>query len=193
MKDKKRVSFSSEQTLFFAGHFLSPDERKELCWYTNEDLLHSRNEAREALRILQEVDGNVDAVADEICLRGIEKYADAVGKIRSHRTFVESVLQQQVSNRQNATKAGEEHLATVSRYMSQPSREMAMYYAARSIQQQIEDEEEKKEENLPSSSTCIWVRSASNDSLSDSISKKRTRQNCFDEMSPRRRKAETVS
>jgi hypothetical protein len=189
--EKKKVSFSSTQTLFISVQCLSSDERKKLCWYTQEDLHHSRTEVRDAIRVLQSMEGNMDAVdksQDNICLRGIEKYADAVGKYRNQRLFIESVLQQ------HATRPDAESLAILSRYMSQPSTKIALFYAAKSaaelerIRQLEKVEVEGKAEDAPFTSPWIEVTRPKFKELEDaprctsSSSKKRARSPCFDEI-----------
>jgi hypothetical protein len=192
MKDeKKKVSFSATQTLFVSYQCLSSDERRKLCWYTHEDLHPSRTEVREAIRVLQSMEGNMDAIdksQDNVCLRGIEKYADAVGKYRNQRLFMESVLQQ------HATRPDAESLATLCRYMSQPSTEIALFYAAKSaaelqrIRQLEKVKVEGKAEIAELTSPWIEVTRPKFKELEDaprctsSSSKKRARSPCYDEI-----------
>lgn len=196
MRETKRVSFASTQTLFFRPDYLTSEERKVLCWYTNEDLEHSRSETMEALRRLKEVDGNIDALdkAAGICLRGIEKYADAVAKYRNQKLFVDSVLRQQTANRQSAAKVAEEHLATLCRYMSQPSKEMALFYASRSAEEikrilQVEEEEKTRDSSSPTTCLLIQVSELKQSDFEEQPtrcnSKKRSRAVCFDDISLR--------
>jgi hypothetical protein len=195
MKERKKVSFASTQTLFFSTDYLTLDERKCLCWYSTEDLKHSRSETMEALKVLKEVDGNIDAIdiSTGVCLRGIEKYADAVTKCRNQRRFIDSVLQQQITNRQSASKSPDEHLAILCRYMSQPSREMALFYAARCAEElriirQLEDQgktEELSSSSSSHSSPLIEVSQLKRNDLGESSrcsSKKRSISTCFDQI-----------
>jgi hypothetical protein len=184
--EKKKVSFSSTQTLFISVQCLNSDERKKLCWYTQEDLHHSRTEVREAIRVLQSMEGNMDAVGksqDDICLRGVEKYADAEGKYRNQRLFIESVLQQ------HATRPDAESLAALSRYMSQQSTNIALFYAAKSaaelqrIRQLEKVEVEGKAEDAQFTSSWIEVTLPKVAPLrTSSSSKKRARSPCFDDI-----------
>jgi hypothetical protein len=147
--DKKQVSFASsssqeeEQEACCPNnnsvlYYLTSQERKALCWYSDAELLASREDARNAMHALQRVDGKIDAVNDaSVCLRGIEKYADPTGKVMGQRRLIDSVLQQQKT-------ANQVHLlATVSRYLSEPFREMAHYYGVKNSFAVRETEEEE--------------------------------------------------
>lgn len=192
MEGKKQVSFASSQTLYFSAHCLCNEERINLCWYTNEDLQPTRAEVRETIELLQSVQGNLDAINEtgDLCLRGVEKYADAVGKYRNQRLYLESVLKQQKLNREDgAPKPNPESLAVLSRYMSKPSLDIALFYAARNaaelerIQQLESATDSEKEDSDVSSDSWIDVNDAKLMSTenSQSSSKKRQRTACFDE------------
>lgn len=80
-----------------------------------------------------------------VCLRGIEKYADAAAKYAGQKRHVDSVLQQQSLNNEDV------HVALVSRTLSQPFKEVARYYAARAAEEldrsmKLEQEREEKEQ-----------------------------------------------
>ena len=52
-KEKKRVSFSLQQTAYFSPEqLLSKEERKMECWYSEAELTVSRDEARMAIQAL---------------------------------------------------------------------------------------------------------------------------------------------
>ena len=64
-----------------------------------------------------------------VCLRGIEKYADAAAKYAGQKRLVRSVLQQQSLNNKDI------HISLVSRTLSEPFKEVARYYAMKSSQE----------------------------------------------------------
>ena len=132
MKHHRRVSFATTQKAYCNPHDLSVDELKALCWYSEVELEESREDARIAIEALQGAEGNFEAVDEsKICLRGIEKYGDVMGKVMGQRRLVQSILDQQVTNRNNKTTSGEGHLAVISRFLSQPFIQIAQFHAAR--------------------------------------------------------------
>jgi hypothetical protein len=138
MTEPKRVSFSTTQKAYCNPHDLSVEELKSLTWYSETELKESREDARMALEALHEAGGNFDLIDDsKICLRGIEKYADVVAKVTRQRRLIQSILEQQATNRQNgsATTSGGEHLAVLSKFLSTPSIQLAQFYAAHNAQQ----------------------------------------------------------
>ena len=138
MKQLKRVSFATTQKAYCNPHDLSVEELKALCWYNETELEDSREDARIAIEALQEVDGNFEAVDEsKICLRGIEKYGDVMAKVMGQRRLVQSVLDQQMTNRNNRTTSGEGHLAVISRFLSQPFIQVAQFHAARNAMQPL--------------------------------------------------------
>ncbi|VEU41512.1 unnamed protein product [Pseudo-nitzschia multistriata] len=78
-----------------------------------------------------------------VCLRGIEKYADAAAKYAGQKRLVDSVLQQQSLNSEDI------HVALVSRTLSQPFTEVARYYAVKSAEELdlCRKHEQEKERN----------------------------------------------
>jgi len=85
-----------------------------------------------------------------VCLRGIEKYADAAAKYAGQKRLVKSVLEQQTLNNKDV------HISLVSRTLSEPFKEVARYYAMKSAdelelsrkheEQQEETERKQREE-----------------------------------------------
>lgn len=130
---------------------LSLEERKSFCWYSDSELVPSREDARLAMSALHEVDGDVDAVHPNkgVCLRGLEKYADAVVKVMMQRRLIESVLRQQRLNR-DKKMVGDEHIANVSRYLSQPFKDVARYYAVKTAEdeQRTHSQQQQGEEEV---------------------------------------------
>lgn len=132
---RKRVSFESTQTHYFEQPWHS--EEKSQRWYTNEELSNCRQEAKQALEALQAAQGRLELVDSRFCLRGIEKFGDLMTKIRTQKIVKQSILQQQ-RQRKRDTKDGKkddciptcpETLAVLSRYLTQPSRDIAHQYA----------------------------------------------------------------
>ena len=79
-----------------------------------------------------------------VCLRGIEKYADATAKYVGQKRLVSSVLQQQTINNK------EIHVSLVSRTLSEPFKEVARYYAMKSAEEldmsrKIEEQQQEME------------------------------------------------
>ncbi len=79
-----------------------------------------------------------------LCLRGIEKYADAAAKYAGQKRLVNSVLQQQSINKEDV------HVSMVSRTLSQPFKDVARYYAMKSAEEldlsvKLEQEQEEKD------------------------------------------------
>lgn len=66
-----------------------------------------------------------------VCLRGIEKYADAAAKYAGQKRLVHSVLQQQSLNNEDI------HVALVSQTLSKPFKEVARYYAMKSAEELV--------------------------------------------------------
>lgn len=138
MTEPKRVSFSTTQKAYCNPHDLSVEELKSMSWYSEAELKESRKDARIALEALHEAGGNFDLIDDsKICLRGIEKYADVVAKVTRQRRLIQSILEQQATNRKNgsATTSGGDHLAVLSKFLSTPSIQLAQFYAAHNAQQ----------------------------------------------------------
>jgi hypothetical protein len=80
-----------------------------------------------------------------VCLRGIEKYADAAAKYTGQKRLVRSVLQQQSLNNKDV------HISLVSRTLSEPFKEVARYYAVKSadeldLSRKLEEEEQREME-----------------------------------------------
>jgi len=180
----KRVSFAPVSVDYCHPHASSttPEERKSLCWYSEEELVPSREDAKQAVEALQQVDGNIDAVDQNkgVCLRGIEKYANVLAKVMGQKKLIESVLQQQSLNRNNKT-SGEEHIANVSRYLSKPFKEVAHYYALKTA----EDEQKKREQlqQCQTDPTWIQIEVLHKESMKDINPQKRTRPGCYEERS----------
>ena len=127
---KKRVSFSITQTAYCNPHQLTVEERKQICWYSEDELVPSRNDARQAIEVLQNGETGecfVRLVPADVCIRGIEKYADAMAKVTGQRRLIESVIGQQ-------KKCAPETLGDISRYLSQPFKDLARYFAHRSLE-----------------------------------------------------------
>jgi hypothetical protein len=122
-----RVSFATTQTAYCNPQQLTVEERKALCWYSEDELVPTRDDAREAMRILQDGSGLFRRIPADVCIRGIEKYADAMAKVMGQRRLVQSVLEQQ-------KKCPAEGLANISRYLSQPFKDLARYFANRSLE-----------------------------------------------------------
>ena len=161
---RKRVQFAETQTLFFGTSSLNTttiindtnnDEEetveqqddKRARWYTQEELVESREEARLALQALQQVQGDVHSVDPQRhCLRGIEKFGNVMAKLQTQRVLKESILTQQRQTKQEITttttatnetsvKTCPEQLAVLSRYLSQPSRDLAHLLALASARE----------------------------------------------------------
>jgi hypothetical protein len=160
MNQKKRVMFELQQTAYFsdAGDSSSTsslettnhdDDHDEYvsCWYSDRELHQTRDDAFQCIlslqkRLIQEGDNfssiSIDALeipcphdpSQLLCLRGIEKYADAAVKFAGQKNHVRSVLRQQAINNKR------EHMALVSRTLSQPFKDVARYYALKSAEEQ---------------------------------------------------------
>jgi hypothetical protein len=158
MNQKKRVTFGLQQTAYFtdatvfsrSSSMESPsvdDDYKASCWYSDGELQQARDDALRCVlslqeRLKQEGDNyasiSIDSLeipcpddpSQSICLRGIEKYADAAAKFAGQKHHIGSVLRQQALNNK------EEHVALVSRTLSQPFKDVACYYARRSAEEQ---------------------------------------------------------
>ena len=79
-----------------------------------------------------------------VCLRGIEKYADAAAKYSGQKHLVHSVLQQQSVNKEDV------QVSMVSRTLSKPFTDIARYYAMKYAEEldlstKLEEEQEEKE------------------------------------------------
>lgn len=179
VKVKKRVSFGLQQTAYFSSEqVLSKEERKSVCWYSEDELNASRDEARMAIQVLHQ-QLQLDAAASTnsttkkvvqtvtsaipvsegygswvlrcpghetqiVCLRGIEKYADAAAKYSGQKHLVRSVLQQQSVSKEVV------QISMVSRTLSKPFTDVARYYAVKYAEEldlstKIEEEQEETE------------------------------------------------
>lgn len=150
---KRRVSFAATQTQFFAQSPHEPHgaDDKSLRWYTAQDLLDCREEARQALHALHQANGDLQSVDHERhCMRGIEKFGDVVAKMQTQRILKESILNKQRQTKQEpfndgneqetkVVRACPEQLAVLSRYLSQPSRDMAHQFALANAKEALED------------------------------------------------------
>lgn len=142
MKTSRKVSFATAQKAYCNPPCL--EEQKESSWYSQEDLADSREDARKAMEALHQVEGNLEMVDQtQICLRGVEKYADVVQKVMLQKRHSESVLRQQETNRQTGSKSGVDHIALISRLLSQPFKDVALYYASQNASH-VQEEDEKQ-------------------------------------------------
>ena len=142
MKTSRKVSFATTKKAYCNPPCL--EEEKESSWYSLKDLVDSREDARKAMEALHQVEGNLEMVDQtQICLRGIEKYADVVQKVTLQKRHSESVFRQQETNRQTGSKSGEGHIALISRLLSQPFKDVALYYAAQNALH-VQEEDEKQ-------------------------------------------------
>jgi hypothetical protein len=141
IKASRKVSFATTQEAYCNPPCL--EEQKESSWYSQQDLTVSREDVRKAMEALHQVEGNLEMIDQtQICLRGIEKYADLVQKVVLQRRHSESVLRQQDTNRETRSKSGADHIALISRLLSQPFKDVALYYAAQNALH-VQEEDEK--------------------------------------------------
>lgn len=150
----KRVSFEIAQTQYFEQQRPRSDEggsNLDDRWYTSQELTHSREETRLALQALQASTAEeIGGSNTQFCFRGIEKFRDVIAKVQTQRLVKESVLRQQRLSREATTdgddkeriKACPEQLAILSRYLSQPSKEIAHRLALVSAQETLQDIED---------------------------------------------------
>ena len=174
---------------------MTKEELKATCWYSDEELKVSRQDAKETIQALQrgehvmmvqnnnsnnnnynttrshqhgygddngnEYDNNdSDAAATtntttttttlprSFCWRGVEKYVDAVGKLEQQRRLVGSVLHQQSICASGGPIGGskEDHVALVSRTLSQPFKDLARHYAEECAQELREELRQERQE-----------------------------------------------
>jgi hypothetical protein len=136
-----------------AAAYMSKDERKAICWYSDEELAVSRQDAKRAIQALQRGEhimvsptttttttkGEENSNNNNYYYwRGIEKYVDAMGKVAQQKRLVGSVLHQQ------SIDGKSDHVALVSRTLSQPFKDLALYYGQQSAQQ-LQDELREEE------------------------------------------------
>jgi len=91
-----------------------------------------------------------------VCLRGIEKYADAAAKYSGQKRLVNSVLQQQSLNKEDF------HVSMVSQTLSQPFKDIARYYAMKSAEElvlsrKIEEQEERDQRQKEEVATVLLL------------------------------------
>ena len=135
----KGVSFELAQTQYFGGLCYSTLEELKSKWYTEQELQESRDEARMCVEALIAVGGELNHVnTSQLCLRGIEKFANITAKARARRLLMTSILGQQQQRKRRHTQQStettttmessaddDEELAALSRYLSQPARDLA--------------------------------------------------------------------
>lgn len=141
-----------------ATSHMTKEQRKSICWYSDQELAVSRQDAKETIQALQRGEHMMMTTDDETnsagseqkqqggqhrqryCWRGVEKYVDAVGKVEQQRRLVGSVLHQQSID----SKA--DHVALVSRTLSQPFKDLARYYAEKTAQELRKELEQERQE-----------------------------------------------
>lgn len=168
-QDQRRVSFALHQTEYFAGrcYAIEMDASESMSeehaarnsitdqhqivsktqlWYSQTDLIPTREESRQTLQALQAANGEWHKVPQHLCVRGIEKFGNLSAKIQGERILKDTILRQQFlpsepstttelgtdstpSSRSARKRACPEQLATLSRYLSEPSRHQAHQWA----------------------------------------------------------------
>jgi hypothetical protein len=176
-RKKKTVSFQLAQTMYFGSALLAAtsctavsEEELKSSWYTERELHESREEARRCLEALIAVGGKLDLLNSQsgeiFCTRGIEKFANVALKVRARRLLVTSVLGQQRRQRTSTqwTNCGstttvglDEELASVSRYLTQPSRELAYSLGLMNAQHVYHDDDDATNSNANASSERTGV------------------------------------
>lgn len=161
---RKQVSFEIAQTRYFEQSNCQRDDIKKR-WYTNEELSDCREEAKRTLEAVQAVQGKLELVDSRFCVRGIEKFADLMAKIRTQKLVKQSILQQQRQVKREINDSGDddsstvqttcpEQLAVLSRYLSQPSRDIAHQYALlNAVDAWKEDSSDAAEEHASTTTT----------------------------------------
>ena len=176
MRERKRVSFATTQRAYCNPHDLSVEDLKALCWYSETEMGDSREDARLAIEALQNAGGNVEAVDDaKTCMRGIEKYGDVMAKVMGQRRHIQSVLDQQDTNRKNRTKDGDIHLSVISKFLSQPFIQMAQFYAARNAEEAIHSKEAHQGDSAAKKTLTICHGNACNQADTIQLCAKRKR------------------
>eukprot|EP00532_Pseudo-nitzschia_australis_P013085 CAMPEP_0168222116 /NCGR_PEP_ID=MMETSP0140_2-20121125/10386_1 /TAXON_ID=44445 /ORGANISM="Pseudo-nitzschia australis, Strain 10249 10 AB" /LENGTH=252 /DNA_ID=CAMNT_0008151471 /DNA_START=213 /DNA_END=974 /DNA_ORIENTATION=+ len=179
-KAKKGVSFSLQQTAYFSPEqILSKQERKNEIdataatstvtpatvsnghgFTTPPPPLSSTSSTSTSTPLSNEYGSWVlQCPQDEtkiVCLRGIEKYADAAAKYAGQKRLVDSVLQQQSLNNEDI------HVALVSRTLSQPFKEVARYYAMKSAEEldlsrKLEQEREEQKQQAEVATVLLLI------------------------------------
>jgi len=108
---------------------LSSDERKNL-WYTREELTDSCREAKEIVKIIEDVDGDYAAIDhSKVCVVGLEKFHGKKERDSYRKLLVKAVLVRQDINRGMGIR-GADCLCEVSTAISNSFREFALWQAA---------------------------------------------------------------
>jgi len=99
-----------------------------------------------------------------VCLRGIEKYADAAAKYAGQKRLVNSVLQQQNLNNEVV------QVSMVSQTLSKPFKEVAQYYAMKSAEEldlsrklEVEQEEKERRQREEVATVLLLIMGQEND------------------------------
>jgi len=99
-----------------------------------------------------------------VCLRGIEKYADAAAKYAGQKRLVNSVLQQQNLNNEVV------QVSMVSQTLSKPFKEVAQYYAMKSAEEldlsrklEVEQEERERRQREEVATVLLLIMGQEND------------------------------
>jgi len=168
MTRKKAVSFELAKTRYF-GEFCSTVEDLKSNWYSEHELQETRDEARMCVVALHAAEGKLDRVnPTQFCLRGIEKFANLASKARLRRLLMTSILGQQQKRKRSSSmdecrttlpsSGSDEELAALSRYLTQPSRDLAYSFgllnAAKVSEQEEEDSSNTGDDDSDSTSSA---------------------------------------
>jgi hypothetical protein len=125
---KRRIAFQEKTVVHaYCDTFLTREQRKFACWYSNAELEECRLDAKLSIKLLVHFNGDISRIdQSKVEVRGLEKYGSGdLQEMKRKKVVVRSVLKQQQYLRANqkATTATlpKERFSAISCTLSQPS------------------------------------------------------------------------
>ena len=134
MKKEKRVTFDgrSAKVIPTAQHQVerTKDELKSM-WYSRKELMESCSEAREIVKKILSVNGNMEAIDhSQVCVVGLEKFHGKKEREKHRKLLISSVLIRQEINRGLGLEQDNDCLRDLSQVISSSFKEFALWQAA---------------------------------------------------------------
>ena len=105
-------------------------KRKREFWYSREDLASSRSEAKQIIRMIHAVGGDLDKIDhSSVCVIGVEKFHRGHENEKCRRLLIRSILVRQQLNKSNSVdiRDAEQSLCDISELLSKSFVEYAKW------------------------------------------------------------------
>lgn len=106
------------------------EEKKREFWYSREDLMSSRSEAKHIIRLIHAVGGDLDKIDhSEVCVIGVEKFHRGHENEKCRRLLIRSILVRQQLNKSSGIdkREAEQSLCDISELLSKSFVEYAKW------------------------------------------------------------------